>query len=318
MKSKEIMKYSLTYSAPAKVILSGEHAVVYGKPALVSAIDLRLHFTVTEAENNITDKTVLFISELVRKFLKKKNISYDTRSFNFKIVSSIPQGTGLGSSAALSTASVAALLEFYTGRAFDLETINNLSYKVEKFFHQNPSGVDNTVSCFGGLVFFRREFEFLKTISLLNFKIPQKIERNLYLIYSGKPIESTAEMVKSVGAIYNSKPAVVEEIFCEIERSTKKMTVALASEERLLFKQALIKNQLLLEKISVVSKKTQNLLRQLQSFGVGKITGAGGKKRSSGFLFFYTDSAKNLEDYLNDKKLSFYKFRQTSIGVRKE
>ena len=128
----------ITYSSPGKVIFSGEHAVVYGKPALVSAIDLRLTFSLFRDKTNTKDKTILFIADKVKAYLKNKNIPHENHKFDYKITSTIPIGRGLGSSAALSTASVAAFLKFYSGKEFAKEVINNIGYQVEKYFHKNP------------------------------------------------------------------------------------------------------------------------------------------------------------------------------------
>src|SRR3989338_2438064 len=153
----------ISYSAPGKIILSGEHSVVYGKPALVTAVNLRLTVTINEGKPQIKDKK---------------------KSFNYYYKSDIPIGRGMGSSAAFCVATAAALLHFYTGREYDKQIINSLAYQGETYFHGMPSGVDVSASCFGGLIFYRKEFEFLKNISSLNFKIPKRIQDQLILIDS--------------------------------------------------------------------------------------------------------------------------------------
>lgn len=305
----------ISYQTPAKVILSGEHSVVYGKPALVSAIDKKLIFNLS-LDNKIKNDSLDFIAQIVKKFLEKKKIQYVDQPYSFEIRSEIPIGRGLGSSAALSVAAVAAFLEFYSGKKFGKEEINNLAYEVEKKFHQNPSGVDNTVSCFGGLIFYRKEFEFLKNISLLNFKIPKKIEENLFLIDSGQPKESTKEMVEWVREKYNKKPTLVDELLARIEKTTKKMTVSLIKEDVELFSQMIMENEVYLEILGAVSKKTKKLLEKLQSFGVGKITGAGGRKEGSGFILFFSFNKKGLIDFLKKDNIDYFPFKQNFEGVK--
>ncbi len=312
---------NISYSAPGKVILSGEHAVVYGKPALVCAIDQRLRFTLWKRPSqnvnlNNKDKNILLIADIVKNYLKNKKIKITCGDFDFEIKSQIPLGRGLGSSAALSVAAVASFLRFYTGKNFEKEIINNIAYEVEKHFHKNPSGVDNTASCFGGLIYYRREFEFLKNISLLSFKIPQIIEKNLFLIDSGPPFETTGQMVEFVGKRYNKKPDYIEQIFNDIEKVTKRMVVAIIKEDVNFFQQAILDNQILLEMLGVVSKKTKAMLTSLNQYGIGKITGAGGKKKDSGFILFFATKRKALENFLNKKRLKYYKFKTYYYGLQ--
>lgn len=299
----------IAYSAPAKVILSGEHAVVYGKPALVSAINLRLKFTLTifsrSCQDSNSNKNILFISREVKKYLISQNFKFVDSSFDYKIESEIPIGRGLGSSAALSVACTAAFLEFYTGQKAKKEIVNHLAFQIEKQFHQNPSGVDNTAACFGGLILYQKQ----KSLKNLDYKIPKNIEEKLFLIDSGKPEESTAEMVK-----YVSKKSV-ENVINKIEVETKNMEVAIKKENINLFKNSLIKNEILLEKLGVVSKKTKELLVTLSKFGVGKVTGAGGRKSGSGFILFYAKNKQKLIEYLNINKIIFYKFIPDNTGL---
>lgn len=311
----------ISYSAPAKVILSGEHAVVYGKPALVSAINLRLKFSLTILERSRlrqgfggqacqdgkTDKEICFINQNVKDYLKIQKINFVDKPFSFEIDSEIPVGRGLGSSAALSVASVAAFLEFYTGLQFKKEIVNNLAFQIEKHFHKNPSGVDNSASCFGGLILYKK----LTYLKKLDYKISKKINDSLLLIDTGKPVETTGEMVEYVST------KKVENILDKIEKQTNKILEAIKKENINLFKEGLVHNEKLLEELGVVSEKTKKLLKDLSKFGVGKITGAGGRKKGSGFILFCSIDIDNEEliEYLDKRKINFYKFIPDSQGL---
>jgi mevalonate kinase len=314
------MKNIITFSAPAKVILSGEHSVVYGRPALVCTINRRLNFSVSKeklldkkkADKN-EEKIVKLIDKNVVSYLKKNKIPHLEKKYFFKIDSNIPLGCGLGSSAALSVAATAGFLKLFTGKNFSKETINQLAYQIETYFHQNPSGVDNTASCFGGLIYYRKEFEFLKNISFLNFKIPK--EFSLFLIDSGKPEEDTKTMVKMVTEKYKKNLSLMESILFDMEKTTKKMVLAIKEGNKNLFQEAILDNEIFLEMLGVVSSKTKKLLQRLSAFGVGKITGAGGKKRDSGFILFFAEKEKNLIDFLQKEKISFFKLEIDSQGL---
>jgi len=307
----------IQYRTPAKIIFSGEHAVVYGKPALVSAIGKYLTFSVWEGKKEIKDPHILFVVKTVQAYLKKKKIEMVKKNYDYLIESTIPIGRGLGSSAAFSVASAAAFLEFFSGKQFEKEEINNIAYQIEKQFHSRPSGADTSASCFGGLIYFRKEFEFLKTISNLHIKIPKIIEEDLYLIDSGKPSETTSEMVEIVGREYNRDPKRMDFLFSEIEKTTKRLVVSLVKEDKIFFQKTIIKNELLLEKIGVVSKQTKQLLIFLKNFGVGKMTGAGGRKGGSGYIMFYNVNKANIEEKCKELQLSCFKFISEEKGVLK-
>ena len=313
------MKNIITFSAPAKVILSGEHSVVYGHPALVASIDKRLYFSLSEKDffnkkkDEKSKKIVKLIEKTLVSYLEKNKIAYHQKTYSFKIESEIPVGCGLGSSAAFSVAATACFLKFFTSKDFPKEEINKLAYQIETYFHQNPSGVDNTASCFGGLIYYRKEFEFLKNTSFLNFKIPKNF--SLYLIDSGRPEEKTKEMVKAVFEKYKKNPSFFENVFFDIEKTTKKMVLAIKEENKALFQEAILDNEIFLEILGVVSLKTKKLLQKLSSFGVGKITGAGGKSRGSGFILFFAQKEKELISFLEKEKINFLKFAFDDKGV---
>lgn len=299
----------ISYSAPAKVILSGEHAVVYGKLALVSAINLRLKFSITilgrPSQDSKSSEVINFISQKVKDYLKNYKINFVDKHFIYEIESEIPIGRGLGSSAALSVASVATFLEFYTGRQFEKETVNDLAFQIEKYFHKNPSGVDNSAACFGGLILYQKQ----KSLKNLDYKIPKEIEEKLFLIDSGIPTETTGEMVDYV----RTQNTTV--IFNKIEIVTDKFQQAIEKKSVNIFNQCLLENEKLLEDLGVVSEKTKKLLKKLSKFGVGKITGAGGRETNSGFILFFAENIEQLIKYLKARKIVFYKFMPDNKGL---
>ncbi len=305
----------IAYSAPGKIILSGEHAVVYGRPALVAAVNKRLKVKLAPAKRK-EEKTPEWkqIESVVFEYLNSERIDFKIKDYKIDIESDIPVGRGMGSSAALAVASVACLLEFFSGKRFEKELVNNLAYKIEKYFHGRPSGIDNSASCFGGLIFFRKEFEFLKVISKLNFKIPDNIQSRLYLVDTGKPKESTKQMVDFVGSRLNENPSRIRLIFSEIERASKQMVVAILKEDLELFAKAMQKNQDLLERLGVVSKRMSQRLKVLQDLGAYKITGAGGLQEAVGFVLFLDLSGEG-ERFLKDQGFSWSRLKFDQQGL---
>jgi mevalonate kinase len=310
------------YSAPAKVIFSGEHSVVYGEPALISSFDLRLTFTafLPKKSPKTKDQKISEIINTVKTFLNNKNIEFTDERVDFEIRSSIPQSQGFGSSAALCVASSAALLEYFTGKEWDKSTIYECAYECEKIFHGNPSGADPATSCYGGLVWFRKEFEFLKAINPIPFSVPEEMANNFYLIDSGKRSEQTIDLVVAVKESLEENPALYKKLFRDIGKTTKAMTIGFQENREKLVMDTINRNHKLLDKLGVVGDVASKIIEELNPFGVGKITGAGGLKAGSGFVLFYGIANKHakLEKYLVDHKLPFIKFQKDASGVVKE
>jgi len=150
-----------------KVILLGEHAVVYGRTALATAIDRQVHVrlsprrgTVRVAQSGIVLSLPEEIEErdprLARALARAAELfRVPTGDLEVHISSDLPPGVGLGSSAALSVSLVRALAE-WTGSSLDDAEVCARAFEVERIFHGFPSGVDNTVATYGGLVAFRQ------------------------------------------------------------------------------------------------------------------------------------------------------------------
>ncbi|MDA1316737.1 MAG: hypothetical protein O3B87_01785 [bacterium] len=308
---------TISYSAPGKIILSGEHSVVYAKPALVTAVDYRLTCTIksTFSKGISYEKPMHYCIDTALSYLKSKKIAHEKKDFTYLITSNIPRGRGMGSSAAYCVAVSACLYHHFTGNEPTTETVNSIAFLCEKYFHGMPSGVDVSAASFGGLIFYRKEFEFLKYISALNFKIPTNIQDRLVLIDSGKPIESTAHMVKHVGKQYNTHPSEMESALNTIEKTTRRMVVSIVKEDPTMFAQAVSDNGAALIDIGIVSKQTQSLIASLLSYGVGKVTGAGGIKKGSGLILFFLNNTSSIKD-LEKRGVKIIPFVQSQEGLR--
>lgn len=151
--------------APAKVILFGEHWVVHGGRALASAIGLYSSvYAEPLREGVIVESRNLGVMEDVLKSCRvfcnlKRSFEYIANGVMWpaRIVvnSEIPVGAGLGSSAAVAV-SASAAYACVGGRDVTPELVSNAAYESEKLVHGTPSGVDNTVSAFGGFLLYRR------------------------------------------------------------------------------------------------------------------------------------------------------------------
>lgn len=167
------MKGSSRASAPAKVILFGEHFVVYDRLAIAAAIDLRAYVDVKPRHDY---KIVISSSamDLCGEFTFDGDYAGDARlkpiyvaarnvldlagemvGLNISVESQIPIAAGLGSSAAVlaaTTAAISNLLELN----LDRDSIFRLALEAERMVHENPSGIDPAISIYGGIIAYRR------------------------------------------------------------------------------------------------------------------------------------------------------------------
>jgi len=313
----------ITISVPSKVHLLGEHAVVYGKPALLTAINKIILITIVpsrkkqiqgawEYEKEVK-QLLKILEEEIQNLTKLKTIG----PYSIKIDSRVPIGSGLGSSAALSASLTASLLSFLK-IPWNKKTIFDIAYEGEKFFHGNPSGGDLATVIEGGLLWFRKEFEFLKTFSVLPFKAHKNIKQ-FVLINSGKPKESTKEMVNKVSFFKMSSPKTVQELFNSQEDLTKQMAVALrdGNEEDLV--RCIKLGEKNLEKLGVVGNKAKKLIRGIGKLGgAAKITGGGGVKLGSGMILVYHKDMKKILSYAKQKRLEAIAIQTGKEGLREE
>jgi mevalonate kinase len=291
------MKVSV--SVPGKVFLMGEHAVVYGRPALISTIGNRLKVTVSSSARLTLQVTegeayVRHCLETARRFFSVAEIP----NISVQIVSDIPIGYHLGSSAAVA-AGVVGALSFYLKKVWNPPQINQMAWECEKMIHVNSSGCDPAAVVSGGLIWYRKELDFLRNIWQLPFSIPASLN-HFYLIDTGRPAETTGEMVKLVNSKFMVHGARFQKIFAENEIQTKRMAVAIRENSETILVDAMKKGERTLEQMGVVSRSVIPVIRQMEkSGGAAKILGGGGRTAGVGFLLCYhpnADKAKSITE----------------------
>lgn len=313
----------ITVSVPAKVHLLGEHSVVYGKPALLAAINKRVFIEIRYSkEKQILGasgykKNALRLLAILEEEFKKQTKIKSIKPYTVIIESEIPVGSGLGSSAALSACLTAALLSLYKIK-WNKKMVFGIAYTGEKFFHGNPSGGDLAAVIEGGFLWFIKNSDSSKTFSHLPFA-PHKNIRQFILINSGKPEESTKEMVEKVAELKKSFPLKVERIFISQEELTKQMANALknGNEDKLI--ECIKLGEKNLEELGVVGKKAKAIIREIEKLGGAvKISGAGGIKSGSGMLLVYIKEKNKFIDYAKQEKLEILPIEVGEKGLKKD
>jgi mevalonate kinase len=286
---KKTQKYQLvTVSAPGKVHLMGEHAVVYGKPALLAAVNLRLFVTIAPKDHGMSvhsaepDGYIRHVYTLVGRELHIDQLPPVT----ITVTSQIPSGYHLGSSAAAAVA-VAGAAMYFLKKIWNPAEINRIAYEAEKKQHGNPSGGDNSASTFGGFIWYRKEMEFLKTIWQMPLRLPPTLD-HFYLVDTGKPLETTGEMVAIVAKNVRHGSPDMEGMFNRNEIQVKRITGALKSGDERELIDAMHIGERTLEGMGVVGRKIRPFIRSAENAGgAAKILGGGGLHGGAGFLLCY-------------------------------
>ncbi len=309
---------SFTVSVPAKIHLLGEHAAVYGKPALLTAVDRRLSVTVGSSDHSKDSEEHLPLRQIIEPIIIKELNIKKIPPYTLTISSQIPIGCGLGSSAAISASFIAALLLFLKIK-WDVELVNKLAFEAEKVFHGNPSGGDNAAVCFGGLIWFQKISQDEKIIKQLQFSIPENLSRNFVLIDSGKPVESTGEMVGSVQSLKLEKPEIVDRFLDDQEKLTQELVEVIKNGDEGKFIRIIREGEKNLERIGVVSEFVNKIIREIEDTGgAAKISGGGGKTKGTGILLAYHSDVSIIKAIANRNKLSCFQTKLGVEGLRKE
>jgi mevalonate kinase len=261
------MRVFCSASAPGKVILFGEHFVVYGEPAIAVALNLRVKVTAYKSQSTFIEgsKTAL-VDKAVDVALEAVN-SKD-RNIYVKIESNLPVSVGLGSSAATASAIIAAITGLF-GVKLSKDELFKMALECEKTVHVNPSGIDPAVSVNGGALLYQRGVG-IKPVNLGE-------DFTLIIGNTGEG-RSTGAMVEKVRAFAEERKDVMDGLRKAYSSVVSRALEALENGDFGELGLLMDVNHGLLEAIGVSSFKINKLVYASREAGAlgAKLTGGGG------------------------------------------
>lgn len=269
-------------TAPAKIILFGEHAVVYGRPAIAApvsqllaraevrpgsrkglrllAADIGLDLSLQEAG---ADEPLAMAARLTLAELRLEA----PPDLEVQITSAIPIAAGLGSGAAVSVALIRALSR-HLGTELPPDLQSALAYKVDEIHHGTPSGIDNTVIATGKLVYY------VKDETLETFPVGQPLS---ILIGDSGIASPTARAVAGVRERWRADPGGYESVFDEIGQLTKEARACLETGKPARLGELMDQNHRLLAQLGVSHASLDRFAEIARRAGAqgAKLSGAG-------------------------------------------
>ena len=291
---------SVTVSAPGKLMLLGEHAVVYGHPCLVTAVGQRMFCKaelvdgkniliinaadvgvakyeklLSELGNGEIPKGAKFVEIAVKYFLASQGETLRAQGLKITTRSEFSSQFGFGSSSASTVCIIKALSELF-GIKLSNKEIFDLAYKTVLNIQGKGSGFDVASAIYGGTLYFVTGG---KTISPLAISHPLRREASLPLVvgYSGIKAD-TATLIKKVSDKREENKEWVDEIFGRIAELVEEGKKTLLANDLVLFGDIMNKNQELLSELGVSIEKLDNMINAVLNAGAygAKLSGAGG------------------------------------------
>lgn len=275
-------------SAPGKLMLFGEHAIIHGKPCIVTSVNHRMsvllekrgddkiilnapdvnfknYIILIDDLNKSHPKEAKFVLTAVLNFFDK----YEIKSgLEIKTKSEFSSKFGLGSSSAVTVSTIKGLAELL-GIKIGNEELFDLSYKTILDIQEVGSGFDVAAAIYGGTLFFHSAKKIIK---------PLKIKELPIIVgYTGVKAD-TPTLVKMVYRKLLAEPEKINEIFNRIEKIVDLAKVEMENSNWEKVGELMNLNQDLLRDLGVSSKELENLIRASLNSGAhgAKLSGAGG------------------------------------------
>ncbi len=267
-----------------KVILFGEHAVVYGSHAIAAPISLAMQARVTRGKRpgvhliiprwGVEEKLsrgAQYKYSIFRSLeMILEELGLRQENMQIEVFPHIPRAMGLGGSAALAVAIIRALSDTY-GLHLNDEQVARLSFKSETIVHGHASGIDNTLATYGRLIRFKKgEPPHMESLTL-----PEKMRVVIGLTWT----ESlTATMVNKVRAAWQGNRSLYERIFNDIDTLVEQATLALQKADWVKLGELMNINQGLLNALGVSGREIEEIIDIARGNGAlgAKLTGGGG------------------------------------------
>ncbi|MDR3290562.1 MAG: mevalonate kinase [Methanobrevibacter sp.] len=274
-------------SAPGKIILFGEHAVVYDQPAIAVAIDKKATISIKESSNDFTtlksydldfevilntqNKTYELVTGkpgIIRYILEVLYQVHDHSPIDIILSTDFPVGSGLGSSAAVTVATLAALYGFHN-KKFSKKTLAHNAHFIEKKVQGMASPLDTSISTYAGLVYLGKD----KKISRINTDF-----KSTFIVGYTSRKRSTSKIVNQVSQLKNRYPDIINSIMETMGSLTEEAKFAILKNDKDKIGELMNINQGLLDSIGVNTIELSRMIYRARKYGASgsKITGAGG------------------------------------------
>ena len=269
-------------SAPAKIILFGEHFVVHGTKAILAAIDKRVTVTSAFTDNNIirvnselgtlnvpVSSPYEEVKSEFRPFVYLANemitSNQNVNGLEITINSDIPIGVGLGSSSACCVAATASISGLF--KEVSSEENLKMSIEAEKTIFPDTSGADCTVCTYGGIIEYDKINGSEKNTDTSNL--------NLLIVNSMIP-HSTKRSVEKVSKFKESNEDRFSQLCVSETKLIGEVNLALKNKDLITLGLKMSENQKYLEEIQVSNDTLHDMISSLKEISLGaKITGAG-------------------------------------------